>query len=62
MSGLLRGSPSRHGTARLGTVSAEGDVMGKEARVALILAAAACLMAVAVEWAIGELNGEPQKR
>jgi hypothetical protein len=45
--------------SRHGTVPAEGDVMGKEARVALILAAAACLMAVTVEWAIGELNGEP---
>jgi hypothetical protein len=29
--------------------------MGKEARVALVLAAAACLTAVMVEWAAGEL-------
>jgi hypothetical protein len=34
--------------------------MGKEARVALLLAGAACLMAVMVEWAISELNG-PEK-
>lgn len=32
--------------------------MGKEARIALVLSAAACLMAVMVEWAIGELQGE----
>lgn len=36
--------------------------MGKEARVALLLAAAACLMAVTVEWAIAELQGEPEHR
>jgi hypothetical protein len=36
--------------------------MGKEARVALILAGAACLMAVMVEWAIGELNAEAPRR
>jgi hypothetical protein len=34
--------------------------MPKEARVALLLAAAACLMAVTVEWVIAELQGEPQ--
>jgi hypothetical protein len=32
--------------------------MGKEARVALILAGAACLMAVMVEWAIEQLNSD----
>jgi hypothetical protein len=31
--------------------------MGREARVALLLAGAACLTAVMVEWAIAELNG-----
>lgn len=35
--------------------------MGKEARIALILSAAACLMAVTVEWAISELQGPPQR-
>lgn len=37
------------------------EAMPKEARVALLLAAAACLMAVTVEWAIAELQGEPQQ-
>ena len=32
--------------------------MGREARVALILFAAACLAAVLVDWAVAELNGE----
>jgi hypothetical protein len=30
--------------------------MGKEARVALLLAASACLVAVMIEWVAGELN------
>ena len=30
--------------------------MGKEARVALLLAASACLLAVMVDWAVVELN------
>jgi hypothetical protein len=33
--------------------------MGREARVALILTAAGCLLAVMVDWAVQELNGEP---
>ena len=32
--------------------------MGREARVALILTAAGCLVAVLVEWAVQELNGD----
>lgn len=36
--------------------------MGKEARIALVLSAAACLMAVMVEWAIGELQGQQPQR
>jgi|HubBroStandDraft_6_1064221.scaffolds.fasta_scaffold448934_2 hypothetical protein len=35
--------------------------MGKEARIALLLAASACLLAVMVEWVIEELNTEPAK-
>jgi hypothetical protein len=38
--------------------SAKGETMGKEARVALLLAGSACLLAVMVEWVIGELNSE----
>ena len=34
----------------------EGDVMGKEARVGLLLGASACLLAVMVDWVIEELN------
>ena len=30
--------------------------MGKEARVALLLGAAACLLAVMVDWAVAELS------
>jgi hypothetical protein len=36
-------------------VLAKEDDMGKEARVALVLTSAACLLAVMVEWAAGEL-------
>jgi hypothetical protein len=32
--------------------------MGREARVALILTATGCLLAVLVDWAVQELNGE----
>jgi hypothetical protein len=32
--------------------------MGREIRVALILSAAACLLAVLVDWAVEELNSE----
>ncbi len=32
--------------------------MGKEARVALLLAASACLLAVMVEWVVSELAEE----
>jgi hypothetical protein len=34
--------------------------MGREIRVALILTAAACLVAVLVDWVVQELNGEAQ--
>ena len=37
-------------------VPVKGELMGKEARVALLLAGAACLSAVMVEWVISELN------
>jgi hypothetical protein len=32
--------------------------MGKEARSALLLAATACLLAVMVEWIVGELSSD----
>ena len=32
--------------------------MGREIRVALILSAAACMLAVLVDWAVEELNGD----
>ena len=34
----------------------EGDVMGKEARIGLLLGASACLLAVMVDWVIEDLN------
>jgi hypothetical protein len=43
-------------------VPVEGDVMGKEARTALLLAATACLLAVMVEWIIGELQSDLAKQ
>lgn len=35
--------------------------MGKEARVALMLAAAACLLAVMGDWVVEELHGHPAR-
>ncbi len=34
----------------------EGDDVGKQARMALLLAGSACLMAVMVEWIVSELQ------
>lgn len=39
----------------------KGEVMGREARVALLLTAAACLTAVMVEWAIAELQTDTKR-
>jgi hypothetical protein len=36
----------------------KGEVMGKEARIGLLLGASACLLAVMVDWAVEELNGK----
>lgn len=46
------------GSVRHGMVPAKGNVMGKEARTALLLAASACLLTVMVEWIVGELNSD----
>jgi hypothetical protein len=35
--------------------------MGKEARIGLLLGAAACLLAAMVDWVITELNEDEQK-
>jgi hypothetical protein len=37
-------------------VATKGDVMGKQARVGLLLGASACLLAVMVDWVIEELK------
>jgi hypothetical protein len=42
-------------------VPVKGDVMGKEARIALLLAASACLLAVMVDWVVEELAYEHEK-
>jgi len=34
----------------------KGDVMGKEARIGLLLGACACLVAVLVDWVVEELH------
>jgi hypothetical protein len=34
----------------------EGDVMGRHARIGLLLGATACVLAVMVDWVIEELN------
>jgi hypothetical protein len=34
----------------------KGDTMGKEARIGLLLGASACLLAVMVDWVVGELH------
>jgi hypothetical protein len=36
--------------------SREGDDVGKEARIALLLAGSACLMAVMFDWIVSELQ------
>jgi hypothetical protein len=35
--------------------------MGKRARIGLLLGATSCLLAVMVDWVVGELNGSPRK-
>jgi hypothetical protein len=42
-------------------VPVKEDVMGKEARIALLLAASACLLAVMVDWVVEELVFEREK-
>jgi hypothetical protein len=36
--------------------SDRGNVMGKEARIALLLSGSACLLAVMVDWVVEELK------
>jgi hypothetical protein len=52
--------PRRYGPAAACS-AVKGEVMPKEARNALLLTGAACLMAVMVEWVIQDLQQE-QKR
>jgi hypothetical protein len=49
------GSAARHVR-----VPAKGDVMGREARIGLLLGASACLLAVMVDWVVEELQREGQ--
>jgi hypothetical protein len=37
-------------------MATKGDVMGKHARISLLLGASACLLAAMVDWVIDELN------
>ena len=36
--------------------SDRGEIMGKEARIALLLSGTACLLAVMVDWVVAELQ------
>jgi hypothetical protein len=36
--------------------SAKGEIMGKEARIALLLAGTSCLLAVMIDWVVSELQ------
>lgn len=40
----------------------KGKVMGKEARIGLVLGASACLVAVMVDWAVQELHEHESTR
>jgi hypothetical protein len=40
----------------------KGDVMGREARLGLLLGASACLLAVMVDWVVEELNGHEKSQ
>ena len=37
-------------------MATKGDVMGKHARIGLLLGASACLLAVMVDWVVEDLN------
>ena len=43
-------------------MATKGDVMGKEARIGLLLGASACLLAVMVDWVVEELNQHQNPR
>lgn len=51
----LNGYRAGDGTSRSESFR-ERIIMGKEARMALLLAASACLLAVMVDWAVEELS------
>jgi hypothetical protein len=40
----------------------KGDVVGKHARIGLLLGASACLLAAMVDWVIDELNEHQNPR
>jgi hypothetical protein len=43
-------------------MATKGDVMGKHARIGLLLGASACLLAVMVGWVVEELNERESAR
>ena len=43
-------------------MATKGDVMGKQARIGLLLGASACLLAVMVDWVVEELNQSEKAR
>jgi hypothetical protein len=54
VSGALWARRSVRGSTRRSVF--RGVIMGKEARLALLLAGAACLLAVMVDWVVEELS------
>ena len=43
-------------------MATKGDVMGKHARIGLLLGASACLLAVMVDWVVEDLNQHQSPR
>jgi hypothetical protein len=48
--------PASDGPSAPAGPPAKGDIMGKEARIALLLAGTSCLMAVMIDWVVEELQ------
>jgi hypothetical protein len=53
---VIRSHPGRRKDQRCRSTKKGEKVMGKEARIGLLLGASACLMAVMVDWVVWELH------
>jgi hypothetical protein len=52
----LTHEPANDGTPASAGPPAKGEIMGKEARTALLLAGTSCLLAVMIDWVVEELQ------